>query len=112
MLTRKKNRKWLMTPWLLLGVLAVNPLFAAENLRVNLIATLENSPAMESVTWKVYRLDNKHEVTSARNHSTQVQVPAGSYRVVATLKTDDKTVVRERSFHVRTNSSNVVVPMD
>ncbi|HPQ94457.1 MAG: hypothetical protein KDI44_00105 [Thiothrix sp.] len=112
MLTHKENWKRLLIHGLLTGLLVVNPLFAAENLSVNLIATLENSPAMESVTWKVYRLDNKHEVTSARNHSTQVQVPPGSYRVVATLKTDDKTVIRERSFHVRTNSSNVVVPMD
>ncbi len=91
----------------------VQQAYAADDLRVNLIATIDNGPAMEDVKWTVYRTDTNTAVKSAKNHSTHVLLPAGSYRAVATLtSSDNKTVVRSRRFHVRTPDSKIVVPMD
>lgn len=97
-------------PLLLTGLLLVvsSAAFAAEEFRVNLIATIDDGPAMENVTWKVYR--NGTEFTTANKHSTHVKVPPGKYTVKASL-TSDSTVERERTFYVR-NDTKVIVPMD
>lgn len=83
----------------------------AENFRVNLIATIDDDPAMENVDWTVYRNNSDEEYKVARKHSTHVNMPRGVYKVVARLTADDKTVIRTRNFHVR-NDTQVVVPMD
>ncbi|MGB0849355.1 MAG: hypothetical protein ACPGSM_21650 [Thiolinea sp.] len=83
---------------------------AGENFRVNLIATIDDGPAMESVEWTVLR-NGTETVETARKHSTHVNIPPGKYKVVARLTSDDKTVVRTRNFLVR-NNTQVVVPMD
>ena len=81
-----------------------------ENFRVNLIATIDDDPAMESVEWVVYR-NGSEEYKTAKKHSTHVNIPPGMYKVVARLTSDDKTIIRTRNFHVR-NNTQVVVPMD
>ena len=81
-----------------------------ESFRVNLIATIDDDPAMESVEWTVYR-NGSEEYKTARKHSTHVNIPPGRYKVVARLTSDDGTVIRTRNFHVR-NNTQVVVPMD
>lgn len=81
----------------------------AEKFRVNLIATIDDDPAMENVEWVVYR-NGSEAVKTARKHSTHVNIPPGKYKVVARL-TSDKSIVRTRNFHVR-NNTQVVVPMD
>ena len=84
----------------------------AEGLRLNLIATIDNGPAMERVTWRVYRSGTDSAVTEATNHSTHVTVPAGNYRVVATLTSNSGTVTRSRDVNVRASDSRVIIPMD
>ncbi len=96
----------------LVTLLSMLSVAQAEDLRVNLVATVDNGPAMENVRWTVYRGDTQSEVVSASNHSTHVKLPAGDYRVVATLTSSDRVVTRARSFHLRTSDSRIVVPMD
>lgn len=84
----------------------------AQELRLNLVATFDDQPAMKDVSWTVYRTDSDTKVTSAKYHSTHVTLPAGDYRVVATLTENDKTITRTRSFQLRTSDSRIIVPMD
>ena len=103
-------------------VCLLTPAAYAKDLRVNLVATIDNGPAMENVSWKLYRVDDAvnsskpvpsgKPITSADNHSTHVLLPAGRYRAVATLVSDKKTITKVMDFHVRTSDSRVVVPMD
>lgn len=88
----------------------------AKELRVNLVATIDNGPAMENVSWKLFRVDTpngKDNPVTADNHSTHVLLPEGRYRAVATLTTsNNKTITKVMDFHVRTTDSRVVIPMD
>jgi hypothetical protein len=91
----------------------INPVQAQpQDLRLNLVATFDDQPAMKDVSWTVYRTDSDAKVTSANNHSTHVSLPAGDYRVVATLTENDKKITRTRSFQLRTSDSRIIVPMD
>ena len=91
---------------------AVSTVVQAQDLRVNLIATIDNGPAMENVKWTVYRSGTEALVTSATNHSTHVLLPAGRYKAVATLVSNNRTITRSKDFHVRTTDSSIVIPMD
>lgn len=82
------------------------------DLRLNLVATVDDRPAMKDVTWTVYRTDTDAKVMDANNHSTHVTLPAGDYRVVAELKENGTVTRRTRNFHLRTSDSSIVVPMD
>lgn len=84
---------------------------APSDLRVNLVATIDNGPAMENVTWMVMR-NGTEEVKRAHKHSTHVKIPSGSYTAVARLKSDNKVIVRTRNFLLTRNNTMVVVPMD
>jgi len=84
----------------------------ASDLRVNLVATVDNGPALKEVNWTVYRTDSDRPVKQADNHSTHVLLPAGQYRAVATLISNNKRVTRSRDFYVRTPNSRIIVPMD
>lgn len=93
-------------------LVAINAPAQAQELRLNLVATFDDQPAMKDISWTVYRTDSDTKVTSAKYHSTHVTLPAGDYRVVATLTENDKTVTRTRSFQLRTSDSRIIVPMD
>lgn len=88
---------------------SLSPAIAAEKFKVNLIATIDNGPAMESVEWTVYRNGNE-KVTTAKKHSAHIKVPPGKYKAVARL-VSNRNITRTRSFYVR-NDTEVVVPMD
>ncbi|MEZ5535804.1 MAG: hypothetical protein R3F02_09270 [Thiolinea sp.] len=84
---------------------------AEEQFRVNLIATIDNGPAMEKVEWTVYR-NGTEAFKKARKHLTQITVPPGKYTAEARLTdSDNRTIVRKRNFYV-SNNTEVVVPMD
>jgi hypothetical protein len=81
--------------------------------KVLLMATLNNGPAMQPVTWTVYRVDNGKSVweTSLTRHSANIELAPGLYRADVTLQ--DGSVSRSRVFDLRTvSSSNVIVAMD
>lgn len=84
---------------------------ATPDLRVNLIATIDNGPAMEDVTWRVLRNGNE-EVKRAHKHSTHVYMEPGKYTAIARLTSDDKVIIRKRNFMVTSNNTMVVIPMD
>ena len=96
---------------LLVALVSISNTAIAEDFRVNLIATIDDDPAMESVEWTVYKNGND-AVKKARKHSTHVKIPAGKYKVVARLTSNNKTVVRIRNFYVRSNNTQIVMPMD
>lgn len=78
--------------------------------RVNLVATLGNSPAMRPMSWKVYRLDGgRREVASPRRHSATLVVPPGHYEAIANLNGKE----RRREFTVMKGTDNsIVLAMD
>lgn len=82
---------------------------AAEEFDVNLIATIDNGPALESVEWTVYR-NGTETFKKANRHLANFKMPAGTYKAVARL-VSDRSVVRSRNFLVR-NDTQVVIPMD
>lgn len=91
------------------SVVSLNPVIAAEQFKVKLIATIDNGPAMESVEWTVYRNDDE-PVTTAKKHLASIKIPPGKYKAVARL-VSDRSVVRTRNFYVK-NNTRVIVPMD
>lgn len=78
--------------------------------RVNLVATLGNSPAMRPMSWRVYRLDGgRREVASPRRHSATLVVPPGHYEAIANLNGKE----RRREFTVMQGTNNsIVLAMD
>lgn len=83
----------------------------AQEFKVKLIATLDNGPAMEKVEWTVYR-NGTEAVTKADKHLAEVKIPGGKYTAEARLTgSNNRTVVRKRSFYVMTDTK-VVVPLD
>ena len=78
--------------------------------KVNLVATLENFPAMRAMSWKLYRLDGgRKEIAAPRRHTATLEVPPGHYEAVATLDGRE----RRREFTVLDGtSSNIVLAMD
>lgn len=79
--------------------------------RVNLVATLGNTPALRPMEWKVFRLENGHrrEIAAPRRHMATLVVPPGQYEAVASL--DGKE--RHREFTVMQGTDNsVVLAMD
>ncbi|WGZ93280.1 MAG: hypothetical protein QJT81_15900 [Candidatus Thiothrix putei] len=81
--------------------------------KVLLMATLNNGPAMQPVTWTVYRLENGKEIynRSINRHSANIELEPGFYRADVTL--DDGSVSRSRIFDLsNVSSSNVIVAMD
>jgi hypothetical protein len=78
--------------------------------RINLVATLGNTPAMRQMGWKVFRLDGgRREVAAPRRHSATLVVPPGHYEAIATL--DGKE--RRREFTVTDGTDNsIVLAMD
>lgn len=111
MFIRGKLLRYIAAAWIPVLVSIYAPVQAQE-LRLNLVATFDDQPAMKDISWTVYRTDSDTKVTSAKYHSTHVTLPAGDYRVVATLTENDKTITRTRSFQLRTSDSRIVVPMD
>lgn len=82
---------------------------SAEEFDVNLIATIDNGPALESVEWVIYRNGNETYKKTNRHHA-HLKMPAGSYKAVARL-VRDRSIKRTRNFLVR-NDTQVVIPMD
>ncbi len=78
--------------------------------RVNLVATLGNSPAMRPMSWRLYRLDGgRREVASPRRHSATLVVPPGHYEAIANLNGKE----RRREFTVMQGTDNsIVLAMD
>ncbi len=78
--------------------------------RVNLVATLDNAPALRPMAWKVFRLDEgRREIAAPDRHSATLLVPAGHYEAVAILNGKQ----RSRLFTVTDGAdSNVVLAMD
>ena len=80
--------------------------------RVNLLATLDNTPAMRPMSWKVFRLDGgtgRREVASPERHSASLVVPPGHYEAVAILNGKQ----RSREFTVSSGTFNsIVLAMD
>jgi hypothetical protein len=81
--------------------------------KVLLMATLNNGPAMQPVTWTVYRLENGRAIynRSVNLHSANIELEPGFYRADVTL--DGANVSRSRVFDLsNVSSSNVIVAMD
>jgi hypothetical protein len=78
--------------------------------RINLVATVGNTPAMRRMGWKVFRLDGgRREVASPMRHSATLVVPPGHYEAIATM--DGKQ--RRREFTVTNGTDNsIVLAMD
>lgn len=78
--------------------------------RVNLVATLNNAPALRPMEWKVFRLDEgRKEIAAPGRHSATLVIPAGHYEAVATLNGRQ----RSRQFTVSNGAdSNVILAMD
>lgn len=80
--------------------------------RVNLLATIDNTPAMRPMSWKVFRLDGgtgRREVASPERHSASLLVPPGHYEAVAILNGKQ----RSREFTVSSGTFNsIVLAMD
>lgn len=95
---------------------SINGVAAADTTlsKVLLMATLNNGPAMQPVTWTVYRLDNDGKSvweTSLNRHSANIELEPGMYR--ADVTTDDGRVSRSKTFDLRTvSSSDVIIAMD
>ncbi len=81
---------------------------SAEEFDVNLIATIDNGPALESVEWVVYRKNKPFK--KVNRHRARLKMPAGTYKAVARL-TSDQSVSRSRSFLV-TNDRDVIIELD
>lgn len=85
----------------------------APKSKVLLMATLNNGPAMQPVTWTVYRLENGKAIynRSVNLHSANIELEPGFYRADVTL--DGANVSRSRVFDLsNVSSSNVIVAMD
>lgn len=81
--------------------------------KVLLMATLNNGPAMQPVTWTVYRLENGEAIydRSVNLHSANIELEPGFYR--ADVKLDSGGVNRSRTFDLtNVSSSNIIVAMD
>lgn len=82
---------------------------------VRLVATINNSPAFQPVTWEVYRVDGAGlpkgaPHTSERHSFTIGNLPPGRYTAVAKLKGHTP---RKREFFVMADTTNRVnVPLD
>lgn len=78
--------------------------------RINLMATVGDSPAMRPMGWKVFRLDGgRREIASPMRYSASLLVPPGRYEAVAEL--DGKQ--RSREFTVTKGTHNsIVIAMD
>ncbi|GEM_PF-2438329 len=81
--------------------------------KVLLMATLNNGPAMQPVTWTLYRIENGKAIynQSVNLHSANIELAPGFYRADVTL--DGATVSRSRVFDLsNVKSSSVIVAMD
>jgi hypothetical protein len=85
----------------------------APKSKVLLMATLNNGPAMQPVTWTVYRLENGKAIynRSVNLHSANIELEPGFYR--ADVKLDSGSASRSRIFDLtNVSSSNIIVAMD
>lgn len=85
----------------------------APKSKVLLMATLNNGPAMQPVTWTVYRLENGQAIynQSVNLHSANIELEPGFYRADVALA--GTNVSRSRVFDLsNVRSSNVIVAMD
>lgn len=81
--------------------------------KVLLMATLNNGPAMQPVTWTIYRFENGVPVynRSVNLHSANIELEPGFYR--ADVKLNAVGTTRSRSFDLsNVRSSNIIVAMD
>ena len=80
---------------------------ASKDAKVNLVATLQDAPAMRFMHWSVYRVENgdRQEIASTTRHSSTIVVPPGQYEAVAKLD----GVERKRIFRAQPDTSNDVV---
>ena len=80
---------------------------ASKDAKVNLVATLQDAPAMRFMHWSVYRVENgdRQEIASTTRHSSTIVVPPGQYEAVARLD----GVERKRIFRAQPDTSNDVV---
>lgn len=79
----------------------------SKDAKVNLVATLQDAPAMRFMHWSVYRLENgdRQEIATSTRHSTTIVVPPGQYEAVASLD----GVERKRTFRAQPDTSNDIV---
>lgn len=108
MLSLKRNVLTLTLAGMLCSPLMIKQV-SAEEYDVNLIATIDNGPALESVEWVIYRNGNE-TFRKTNRHLAHLKMPAGSYKAVARL-VRDKSIKRSRNFLVK-NDTQVVIPMD
>ena len=116
---KTQNIRNFLTGTLLLLVTASTTLQAAGTSSANepqpnvhFVATLNNGPAMQAVTWSVYRINDDRStlVESFQRHSASIALQPGRYRAEVILN----NVSRSRVFDVGAGNttSNVVVAMD
>lgn len=89
------------------------PMGEKPRANVTLVATLNNGPAMQPVSWKVYRLDANNNVAgivdSFNRHSASIPLQPGRYLADVNLNSVNRTRVFDVSSRT---SSSVVVAMD
>ncbi|WP_157832830.1 hypothetical protein [Thiolinea disciformis] len=96
---------------------AVGAAWAGNNkvAEVRLVATINNSPAFQPVSWEVYRVDRAGVPTglphtSTRHSFTIGALPPGRYTAVAKIKGQ---AARKRDFFVMADTTNRInIPLD
>ena len=101
------------TVLLLLGTTSVcNAAWAdSKSAEVRLVATINNSPAFQPVTWKVFRVDGKGKLYESDRHVFTIDSLApGRYTAIA--KRNGQTE-RKRDFFVMADTTNKInIPLD
>jgi hypothetical protein len=109
----KKTFHILIVANLLLGATGVcNAAWAdSRSAEVRLVATINNGPAFQPITWKVYRVDGKGETYQSDRHVFTISSLApGRYTAVA--KRHGQTE-RKRDFYVMADTTNKIsIPVD
>lgn len=108
----KKTFHILTVATLLLGTTGVcNAAWAdSRSAEVRLVATINNGPAFQPVTWTVYRVDGKGETYQSDRHVFTIDSLApGRYTAIA--KRDGRE--RKRDFYVMADTTNKInIPVD
>ncbi|WP_298608673.1 hypothetical protein [uncultured Thiothrix sp.] len=109
----KKTFHILTIASLLLGTTGVcNAAWAdSSSAEVRLVATINNGPAFQPITWKVFRVDGKGETYQSDRHAFTIDsLTPGRYTAIA--KRNGQTE-RKRDFYVMADTTNKInIPVD
>lgn len=109
----KKTIHMLTVATLLLGTTGVcNAAWAdSRSAEVRLVATINNGPAFQPITWEVFRVDGKGETYKSDRHAFTINSLApGRYTAIAKRSGQAE---RKRDFYVMADTTNKInIPVD